>query len=82
MENELTLQARRPWGKKEKNEEPIIFKEKKRQIQLNVSLKDCVDYKEGKELLQTYTYFPMAIEGEDLEAMPKYISSFLSGAQS
>lgn len=47
-----------------------------------MSLKDCVDYKEGKELLQTYTYFPMAIEGEDLEAMPKFISSFLSGAQS
>lgn len=45
-----------------------------------MSLKDCVDYKEGKELLQTYTYFPMAIEGEDLEAMPKFISSFLSGA--
>lgn len=47
-----------------------------------MSLKDCVDYKEGKELLQTYTYFPVAIEGEDLEVMPKYISSFLSGAQS
>lgn len=51
-------------------------------MQLNVSLKDCVDYKEGKELLQTYTYFPMAIEGEDLETMPRYISSFLGGAQS
>lgn len=63
VENELTLQARRPWGKKKKKWRTNHFFFKKRQIQLNVSLKDWVDYKEGKELPKTYTYFPMAIEG-------------------
>lgn len=38
-----------------------FLKKKKRQIQLNVSLNDCVDYKEGKELLHI---FPWLLKGK------------------